>query len=140
MGESVSAQLTIWSVLSVIKDICREILKALLIWLLDEQDRRPQGEVGAEQGRRAIDDAWIGDDVGEERKGEVRVVAVLGMEVLGECRLGRLEIGEQTGRLVLGHHVDRGDPPVLEVVVELVWGEAHGRRVSRKMADECERW
>ena len=38
MDESVSVQLTIWSVLSAIKDICREILKALLIWLLDEQD------------------------------------------------------------------------------------------------------
>ena len=38
MDESVSAQLTIWSVLSVIKDVCREVLKALLVWLLDENE------------------------------------------------------------------------------------------------------
>ena len=70
-----------------------------------------------------LDDPVVGDDGGEEREGEMGVVAVLGVEIVGVRHLRRFERGGEVVGLGTRHHVDRGHPPVLAVVRHLLVGE-----------------
>ena len=71
----------------------------------------------------------MGGQVGQERQDQVGVVAMSGVEVVGEGPLGVHQGPVECRSLVGGQDVDRRDPTVVPVVVHLLVGEdRHGSR------------
>ncbi len=73
----------------------------------------------------AVDNPRIGHDISQEREREVRVVAMLGVEIVGMLGLRMLKRNQQVARLRFTHNIDGGDPAVLEIARKLLVGQTH---------------